>query len=261
MEANKQTNESNLTVADSVCREINYFYSSMVECLKDGMEEDCIPHSCSDYGPNIEDGGCKFCGKPSSSKEEFDEDLFAHILSSAALYGLILSTGSLVNSQLSTTCPRLQKNGESKASLTFGSFVDMIHTVLKPEAVNSQFFYDDKEWILRNRTNKETMEVKEITVDDEDDNEIGDVFFTLGQFSEFDELREDEANQLKPPLCSLFDTNCFIDTVSRLSLSGGSMHTCGLKYKCDDNVITLKDDIPLTSELITCKCREALVED
>lgn len=248
-------NESNLTVADSVCREINYFYSSLVGCLKNGIEQ-FIPHSCSDYKPNIEAGGCKFCRKTSSSEKEFDEDLFAHILSSAALYGLILSTGSLNNSQLSTTCPRLQKNGESKASFTFGSYVDMIHTVLKPEAVNSCFFCDDQEWISKNVTNKEAVEDKVETED-----EIGDFFPTLGQYSEYDELREDEANWVKPPLCSLFDTNSFIDNTSRIFLSGGSMHTRGLKYKSDENVITPKDDIPLTSELVVCKCRETLTKD
>lgn len=251
-----KTNESNLTVGDSVCRELNYFYSSMVKCLE--IEHDSIPHNCSDYEPNIEAGACKFCGKTSSSsKEEFDEDLFAHILSSAALYGLILSTGSLTNSQLSTTCSRLQKNGESKASLTFGSFVDIVHTVLKPEAVNSLFLCDDEEWISRNKTNKEKKFAEEVT----EDIEIGDFFPTLGQYSEYDELREDKPNWLKPPLCSLFDTNSFIDTISRISLSGGSMHTRGLKYKSDDNVITPKDDIPLTSELVICKCREALLEE
>ncbi len=156
METNKQTNESNFTVADSVCREINSFYSSRMECLK--VEQDFIPDSCSDYGLNIEDGACKFCGKTSSSEEEFDKDLLVHILSSVALYSFILSTESLVNSQLSTTCPRLQKNGESKASLTFGSFVDVTHTVLKPEAVNFQLVCDNEEWISRNRTNKKTVE-------------------------------------------------------------------------------------------------------
>lgn len=256
-----------VTVGDSVTRELNYYYKTILDSI--GVSENTtskLSWACCDNKVNQDARGgaycCKYCRR--KGRSDADADKLDHIISSASLYGLWISTGSLVGSQLSTTCPRLQKNGESLASLTFGSYLDVTHSIINPEAMD---LIEQQKKALEGPVSKEgrskAKEFERRKVENGGDEEkydkdeyIEDFHPCVGEMLIEEMASEEEKGEGGHPLLVPFDTNNHINVLSHLSLSGGSIHTRGMKFKSDRNLKNTRGDIPLTSSRVECKCAE-----
>ena len=268
MERVNHNKRKETTLGDSVVRELNYYYKTILESI--GLSK--IPTSklswaCCDNRVNqVAQGGayyCKYCQR--KGKTDTDADKLDHIISSASLYGLWNSTGSLIGSQLSTTCPRLQKHGESLASLTFGSHLDVIHTVINPEAMD---LIEQQKKALEGSVSKEgrskakEFECKNVENDsdqekyskDTENEYIEDFHPCVGEMLIKETAVSEEEKGGRHPLLVPFNTNNHINVLSHLSLSGGSIHTRGMKFKSDKNLKNTKGEIPLTTSRVECKC-------
>lgn len=261
-----------VTVGDSVARELNYYYKTILDSISVSENPTSkLSWACCDNKVNQDARGgayyCKYCRR--KGRSDADADKLDHIISSASLYGLWTSTGSLVGSQLSTTCPRLQKHGESLASLTFGSYLDVIHSVINPEAMD---LIEQQKKALEGPVSKEgrtkAKEFERRKVEnggdeekndkDAEDEYIEDFHPCVGEMLiEETAASEEEKGEGGHPLLVPFDTNNHINVLSHLSLSGGSIHTRGMKFKSDRNLKNTGGDIPLTSSRVECKCAKA----
>lgn len=273
---NNQTKQKIVTVGDSSSRELNYLYRNIVEgTVYDGGSY--LAWSCCDNTFNQEDAGegrkrCKFCKRMCSEADATNQhgrDLIDHVFSTAALWGLFASTGTLVSSQLSTSCPRLQKHGDSLASLSYGSHLDMIHPSFNPEAVTriedtkvveegvaSKMRRSKAEAFRHLTTNQDDSPAHDAgsccqESDDEDDHtyhpSVGDLF--IGDTNDGEDKKADVH-----PLVQAYAAGDFVSSLSFLSLSGGSIHAKGMKYKSDNNLKNTKGDISVLSERVTCAC-------
>ena len=241
------------TVGDSVARELNFFYETILECISDNTISK-LSWACCDNKVNQDAAYCcKFCRRKGQGGDT-NADKLDHIIASASFYGLWISTGSLVGSQLSTTCPRLQKHGESLASLSFGSYLDVIHSIINPEAMD---LIEKQQTTLEGPVSKEErFKTKHRKISDEEDEYIEDFHPCVGEMLIEETTPKEEKG--RHPLSIPFDTNNHIDVLSHLSLSGGSLHTHTMKYKSDSNL--KNSDIPLVSSRIECKCAETARE-
>lgn len=260
-----------MTVGDSVARELNFYYKTILDCISvsENTTSNLSWACCDDIANQDARGGgncCKYCRR--KGQGDGDADKLDHIISSASLYGLWISTGSLVGSQLSTTCSRLRKHGESLASLNFGSHLDVSYCVINPEAMD---LIEQQKKVIEGPMSKEgrsktkTFERRkrengrdeEKYRNEEDDEYIENFHPCVGEMLIEETASEEENQEGFHPLLVPFDTNNYINVLSRLSLSGGTLHTRGMKYKTDRNLKNTKGDIPLTSSRVECKCAEA----
>nr|BDT63204.1 MAG: wsv133-like protein [Hemigrapsus takanoi nimavirus]GBG35358.1 wsv133-like protein [Hemigrapsus takanoi nimavirus] len=259
-------------VGDSVARELNYYYKTILDSISVSENTTSkLSWACCDNKVNQDARGgaycCKYCRR--KGRSDADADKLDHIISSASLYGLCISTGSLVGSQLSTTCPRLQKHGESLASLTFGSYLDVTHSIINPEAMD---LIDQQKKALEGPVSKEgrskAKEFERRKVEnggdeekydkaEEEDEYIEEFHPCVGEMLIDETASDEEKGEEGHPLLVPFDTNNHINVLSHLSLSGGSIHTRGMKFKSDRNLKSTGGDIPLTSPRIECKCTKA----
>lgn len=255
-------------ISDSVARELNYYYKTIRDSIS--VSENTISNlswECCGNKVNQDDQGgsycCKYCRRKGKGHADAMDKL-DHIISSASLYGLWISTGSLVGSQLSTTCPRLQKNGESLASLTFGSYLDVTHSVINPEAMD---LIEQQKKALEGPVSKEgrsktkEFEGKKVQSGDDDKEEENDEYIEnfhpcVGEMLIEEVVSDGAKGKGGHPLLVPFDTNNHINVLSHLSLSGGSIHAHGTKFKSDRNLKNTRGDIPLTSSRVECKCAE-----
>ena len=268
---NDNKRQQMMTVGDAVARELNFYYKTILDSISVSENSTSnLSWVCCDDITNQHARGsgycCKYClrqGLGDTNKDKLD-----HIISSASLYGLWVSTGSLVGSQLSTTCSRLRKHGESLASLTFGSHVDVTHCIINPEAID---LIEQQKKVIEGPISKEgrsktktfkrrkekNSRGEEKYRDEEDDEYIENYHPCVGEMM----INETEAVGKKQEglhaLLVPFGTNNHINVLSRLSLSGGTLHTRGMKFKSDRNLKNIKGDIPLTSSRVECKCSEA----
>ena len=257
-----------VTVGDSVARELNYFYKTILDSLSESENINSkLNWMCCDNKVNQDSRGgvyfCKYCRREGRSDDADATDNLDHIISSASLLGLFISTGSLVGSQLSTNCTRLQKNGESLASLTFGNHLDVIHSIINPEATDS---IEQQKKTLEGPVSKEgrskakEFERKKVENggdEEKEDEYIEDFYPCVGEMLIEETADEEKKGEGRHPLLVPFDTNNHINVLSHLSLSGGSIHTRGMKFKSDRNLKNTRGDIPLTSSRVECKCAEA----
>ena len=253
-----------VTVGDSVARELNYYYKAILDSIS--VSENTTPKLswvCCDNEVNQEDSRgdahcCKYCQR--KGQNETTADNLDHIISSASLYGLCISTGSLVGSQLSTTCPRLQKHGESLASLTYGSYLDVTHSIINPEAmelIEQQKKAREGPVSKEGRSKMKEFERKKVDDGTDDEEYIEDFHPCVGEMMiEETAIKENGGHPLLVP----YATNNHISVLSHLALSGGSIHTRGMKFKSDRNLKNTKSDIPLISSRVECKCAEAAQE-
>lgn len=276
---NNQTKQKIVTVGDSSSRELNYLYKTII----DGTVYDGGPYlawACCDNTFNQEDTDegqkrCKYCKKISFCVDERERDEIDHVFSTAALWGLFASTGTLVGSQLSTTCPRLQKHGDSLASLSYGSHLDMIHPSFNPEAVvrieeaktveegTTSKMRRSMAEKFKSLTKNEDKTGKLAAHDDgedhyqESDDEDDHMFHpSIGDYC-ISDINVDENNKVDVhPLVQAYAAGDFVSSLSLLSLSGGSIHAKGMKYKSDNNLKNTKGEISVLSERVVCKCEE-----
>ena len=131
MERVSENKREMVTVGDSVARELNYYYKTILDSISVSENTTSkLSWACCDNKINQDAAYCcKYCLRKGRN-DNANADKLDHIISSASLYGFMISTGSLVRSQVSTTCSRLQKNGESLAALTFGSYLNVIHSII-----------------------------------------------------------------------------------------------------------------------------------
>lgn len=278
---NNQTKQKIVTVGDSSSRELNYLYKNIV----DGTVYDGGPYlawACCDNTFNQEDTGegrkrCKFCKKISSEGDttnQREQDLIDHVFSTAALWGLFASTGTLVGSQLSTTCPRLQKHGDSLASLSYGSHLDMIHPSINPEAVvQIEETKVVEEGTASKMRRSRAEKFKHLTINedgrgdkvaDEDEgyyqesNDEDDHMYhpSIGDYSIVDTNVDNDNKVDVHSLVQAYAAGDFVSSLSLLSLSGGSIQAKGMKYKSDNNLKNTKGEISVLSERTVCKCED-----
>ncbi|KAK3887297.1 hypothetical protein Pcinc_008561 [Petrolisthes cinctipes] len=231
--------------------------------------------SCCNNAFNQEEGGedgckrCKYCKKTVVDSDPRHTDNVNHIFSSAALWGILASMGTLVGSQLNASCPRLQKHGDSQASLAFGSFLDAINPVIDPE-VTDQIANRGRsmEGEESRRTRLKTEDVKRRLVkdgsekrkqddDDEDDETDEDFHPSVGDMAIHDELvvSPEEGPRIHPMSMS-FETGNLVNVLSHISLSGFSLHTRGMEFKSDENLKDTKGEINVLSDRVKYKCEE-----
>lgn len=246
----EQKNDKTITVGDAVARELNYYYKTIRDSIS--VPSPKLSWACYDNKVNQDANlSCKYCRRHKENCDTIaNTDKLDHIISSASLYGLYVSTGSLVGSQLSTSCPRLRKHGESLASLNFGSYLDVTHSIINPEAID---LIEQQKKAMETSASKEAkIKAKQFKLKIEEDNEhIEDFHPSVGET-----LIEETACKVGGghPLLAPFETNNHINVLSRLSLSGGSIHTRGMNFKSDRNLKNTRGDIPVFSSRVECKC-------
>ena len=268
---NDNKRQQMMTVGDSVARELNFYYKTILECISvsENTTSNLSWACCDDIAnQNVQGGGycCKYCKR--KGRGDVDANKLDHIISSASLYGLWISTGSLVGSQLSTTCSRLRKHGENLASLTFGSHLDVSHCIINPEAMDlmeQQKKMFEGQMSKEERSKIKTFECrktengrdKEKYKDEKGDEYIKNFYPCVGEMLIEETASGEEKQEGSHPLLVPFETNNHINVLSRLTLSGGTLHTRGMKFKTDRNLKNTKGDISLTSSRVKCKCAEA----
>lgn len=235
--------------------------------------------ACCDNAFNQEDTDdgrkrCKFCKKTASDGDAtgHERDSIDHVFATAALWGLFASTGTLVGSQLSTTCPRLQKHGDSLASLSYGSHLDMIHPSLNPDAVaqiEETRAVEEGAISKMRRMRAEKFKSRPINdvevdndndiddIDDDDDDDDHMFHPSIGDYAVADVIHDQNDNKTDVhPLVQAYAAGDFVSSLSLLSLSGGSIHAKGMKYKSDNNLKNTKGEISVLSERVVCKCED-----
>ena len=213
-----------VTVGDSAARELNYFYKTVIDSLSESENINSKLVCCDNkVNQNYSRGGvyfCKYC------RQEVRGDDVDHRISLALLYELLISTVSLVGSQLSTTCTRPQKNGESLASLTFGSHLDVTHSIINLDSIGQQKKTLEGPVSKEGRSSKakelERKKVENGGDEDKEDEYIVDSHPCVGGEMPIEETEDEEKKREgRYPLLVPFDTNNDTDVLSHLSLSGG----------------------------------------
>lgn len=137
MEKDNNNDSSFKSVASATLKELNYYYKTLKQCISSQPEirKHCYNNQVNHKGQVL---GCSHCQQSYNSHldDEEDSDRTQDILTTAAFYGLILSTGSLTNSNLVSLCSRLQKHDRSLASLNYDSFVDVVYSDFDPLEVD-----------------------------------------------------------------------------------------------------------------------------
>lgn len=273
MEQDKnQTKQKIVTVGDSSSRELNYFYKNIIA----GVSYDGGSHlawACCDNAFNQEDAGgglkrCKFCKKKSSSgnaSAQRERDSIDNLFATAAFWGLLTSTGTLAAAQLSTSCPRLQKHSDSLASLSYGSHLDMIHPSLNPEVVSQVEEMKTTEEGAASRMRRAMAEKYnrrerggggagdgDPGPDSDDDDHT--YHPSVGDHAIAEVLDTDDDKSDVHPFVQAYAAGGFVNSLAFLSLTGGSLHAKGMKFKSDGNLKSTKGEINVLSERVSCVC-------
>ena len=292
------------SVAQAVERELGFFYQTLYNavacnkysyvadsCFKDERNTPTI----SQTPANVK--RCRFCwlfddDSPSSS------DKLQDLIASAAIVGLVHATGTLVGTQLTTDCSRIQKRGESMAGLGFDSFVDIVYSSLNEESLTFMDRFlnanardtqgeikkahtassinddDDNDREKEEEEEEEEEESnhivpKEYRIDEEADKELEDLLCEAeapppvhedsSDDSERGEGEKEKDYTGSDSLSAVFRSDSFINTLSRLNLSGGSFHALRTKYKSDEAFISPKDPISTISATQKhCDCKKVV---
>lgn len=257
-----------VTVEDAVTRELNYNYKNILCSLRPvGDLPEGLARTCCDNKFNQEATGegekrrCKFCKKEYTGA---GSDPTEQLIAAASLWGILGSTGCLLNSQLSSTCPRLQKHSDSVASLSFGSHVNMTHSIIDSEVLDyilslGKDMEDEEAHRERSETENRRRRSSSVSEREEDDDEIrGEYYPSVGTLSLYDKREEETMGDELHPLAAPFVTRNFVDMLSHISLSGGSLQTRGMKYKSDRGLKNIKGNIDILSPRVECTCEEAI---
>ena len=289
------------SVAQAVERELGYFYQTLynaVDCNYSYVADSCFSDerntpTTSQTPANVK--RCRFCWLfDDNSSSEYEDDKLQDLIVSAAIVGLVHATGTLVGTQLTTDCSRIQKRGESMAGLGFDSFVDVVYSSLNEEFVRfmdrflnardtrgektqsmanaaTSISDDDREKEDEEEEEEESNQIvpKEYRIDEQADEELEDllreaqaplpVHEDSSDDSERGEGEKEKDYTGSDSLSAVFRSDSFINTLSRLNLSGGSFHALRTKYKSDEAFISPKDPISTISATQKhCDCKKVV---
>ena len=198
---------------------------------------------------------CECCGRQSTGTSK--EISLDQLIDSAALVGIINSMGTLVNSNLSTDCSRLQKQDQSLAALSCNSYIDIVHSEFQVAATNFIVGHakENKSELVSEDEYTETTKVTCIFGDEEeeDDSDI-----------ELKPIVKEEVKDNPPPdgfvpeLVALYNCNKFENEFTRFHLTGAALHAQILKY--DKEYTNYTDNISYTYKKSNCVCSKTLVD-
>lgn len=254
-------------VAETMAKEFAFFHRNLSKAIIKNKKIPVLRRLCSDdhRNNNKKPNVCVYCGRKGEGNSK--EISLEQLIDSAAFIGVITSMGTLVNSHLSTSCSRLQKQGQSLAALSYNSYIDIVHSKLKNIATefleehqcSPNFSEDEEEYAEATRVTSITGEEEEdeyykFFVDDIN-NSVEDVVVK----TESDEEKAKSHFKGIPGLVAIFNTNKFENQLTKIPLTGGALHAQALKYHCESKYINYKDTIPYTyKRSSSCKCVEAL---
>lgn len=282
---NNNIGSNGVGVSEYVAEEFDFLFNTIQQSCLTKKEKNKLSYLCSNHNNNLDQKSeCKYCGEETDDDaKEYDlEQLFT----SAAFYGLFLSTGTIANSQLTTDCSRLQKQNQSVASLSFDSYLDIIYTKLKEDSISFLENHESNEDVL-NKTCPSNLFSQQTRLDVEkaDDSFMSEMLVKYTGNDDSQSYCNNDNNNNKdnnnkerikeaarkkitqtdlniPPDCAVFHSNLFESELARVHMSGGSLHAHSFKYKSDSAYISLKnsiDHLP-SQDIYRCSCEEDLTE-
>ena len=253
-------------VAETVGKEYKFFHLNLTRAMKD-EKIPVLRRLCADDPRNndSQESKCKCCGREGDGTSK--EILLEQLIDTAAFIGTVTSAGTLLNSHLSTSCSRLQKQAHSLAALSCDSYVDMVHTKIKDTAwdfldehQHSRCTEDAEREMVSEDEYAESTRVTCVASDCEV-LEV-DVANTNPGTEHIREEKEENVNRscTMPKLVALYNGHKFENQLTRFHLTGAALHAQALKYHQEAKYMNYKDSISYTHHDINCKCGETLTE-
>nr|BDT62703.1 MAG: wsv133-like protein [Metapenaeus ensis nimavirus]GBG35449.1 wsv133-like protein [Metapenaeus ensis nimavirus] len=266
-------------VAETVAKEFE-FYHRTLHCAIVDKKEPVLRKLCADDRRNKNNksiqGGrehqCKYCNQEGKgTSEEIDLN---QLVTAAAFIGLFTSTGTLVNSHLSTTSSRLQKQHQSLAALSYDSFIDIVFSKYTDDARDflkgtdpEKSGKDEDDLPSTEDETIETMKVTrvaedgdfDIVMEEDDEERFPSRRLADSKDEEGREQEEWRSQSLIPEGVTLFSSNKFDWELSRIDLSGAALHAQALRYEDESKYNKHGNATPFTYPKTVCDCSQKLI--
>nr|BDT63511.1 MAG: wsv133-like protein [Pasiphaea japonica whispovirus] len=244
-------------------REFSFIHTTLSSVMKD-KKNTVLKRLCADDARNVDkDGCCSFCGRQgydTSASIPLD-----NLIDISALVGLVTSIGTIVNTHLSTSCSRLQKQAQSYAALTCGSYMDVVYTGLNktPE----QIPLDAGAGGLYNTADDDHVsgdngdgDIKVTKIGHDDEYEIYEEGDQYEEKYTDDQTPSKETNdfQYVPITVGLYNCQKFENEYIRIPFFETSLHAETLKYNQEYKFCAIKDNIPVHHNVYACNCAQSI---
>nr|AWQ62039.1 wsv133 [Shrimp white spot syndrome virus] len=248
--------------------EFGFFHGLLSKALlPDEKHQPVIRRLCADDSRNKgEDGCCSFCGRRGTG--ESNTACLEQLIDVCSFIGTVSSIGTIINSNLSTSCSRLQKQSDSYAALSHSSFLDVVYPSLKKTTE------DVLPHSLRAIWNKQLPKLYEKTLQPIEEEDIGykDYVVSIEDDDNVDDGDQQEqmiideesyktiGEKSTIELIGMYNNNKFGNEFIRIPLRETALHAQSLRYDTEAKFVNHKDSIPLFYENSTCTCKERLID-